>query len=120
MEPKSSLPCSQEPSNGPYSEPDQSSPYHPILSLSEPEKDRILLKKLRDFYHLMPVIFHLSWMNRYVGLVSTANVTWKIGRTNKHYTMASVISLSSISDPVFGLTQGKLFIPEKKLHQIRQ
>jgi hypothetical protein len=29
MEPKSSLPCSQEP----YPEPDQSSPYHPILSL---------------------------------------------------------------------------------------
>jgi hypothetical protein len=32
MEPESSLPCSQEPSTGPYSEPDQSSPYHPILS----------------------------------------------------------------------------------------
>jgi hypothetical protein len=32
MEPKGSLPCSQEPSIGPYHEPGQSSPYHPILS----------------------------------------------------------------------------------------
>jgi hypothetical protein len=33
MEPEDSLPCSQEPSTGPYSEPDQSNPYHPILFL---------------------------------------------------------------------------------------
>jgi hypothetical protein len=30
MEPESSLQCSQEPAIGPYLEPDQSSPYHPI------------------------------------------------------------------------------------------
>jgi hypothetical protein len=30
MEPENSLPCSQEPPTGPYSEPDQSNPYHPI------------------------------------------------------------------------------------------
>jgi hypothetical protein len=32
MEPESSLQCSQEPSTGPYPEPDQSSPYlsHPV------------------------------------------------------------------------------------------
>jgi hypothetical protein len=33
MEPEGSLPCPQEPSNGPYPEPDRSTPYHPILSL---------------------------------------------------------------------------------------
>jgi hypothetical protein len=33
MEPGGSLPCSQEPTAGPYPEPDQSNPYHSILSL---------------------------------------------------------------------------------------
>jgi hypothetical protein len=33
IEPGGSLPCSQEPSTGPYPEPDQSNPYHSILSL---------------------------------------------------------------------------------------
>jgi hypothetical protein len=33
MEPEGSLLCSQEPSTGPYPEPDQSNSYHPTLSL---------------------------------------------------------------------------------------
>jgi hypothetical protein len=33
MEQEGSLPCSQEPSTGPYTKPDESSPNHPILSL---------------------------------------------------------------------------------------
>jgi hypothetical protein len=33
MELEGPLPCSQEPSTGPYNNPDQSSPYHPILHL---------------------------------------------------------------------------------------
>jgi hypothetical protein len=36
MEPEGSLPWSQEPSTGPYPEPDQSNLYHPILSLKDP------------------------------------------------------------------------------------
>jgi hypothetical protein len=31
MEPEGSLPCSQEPPTGPYTQPDQSNPYHTIL-----------------------------------------------------------------------------------------
>jgi hypothetical protein len=33
MEPEGSLPCSQEPSTGPYSESDQSKSHHPIVSI---------------------------------------------------------------------------------------
>jgi hypothetical protein len=33
IEPENSSPCSQEPSTGPYPEPDPSSPYHSSLSL---------------------------------------------------------------------------------------
>jgi hypothetical protein len=33
MEPEGSLPCSQEPSTGPYPQPYQSNPHHAILSL---------------------------------------------------------------------------------------
>jgi hypothetical protein len=33
MEPEDSLPRSQEPATGPYPQPDQYNPYHPILYL---------------------------------------------------------------------------------------
>jgi hypothetical protein len=36
MQPHGPLPFSQEPSTGPYPEPDQSSPYHPILHHQDP------------------------------------------------------------------------------------
>jgi hypothetical protein len=35
MEPEGSLPYSQEPSTGPYPEPDLSNPYHPRGTTSE-------------------------------------------------------------------------------------
>jgi hypothetical protein len=38
MEPGGSSPCSQEPSTGPYLEPDESNPYNPILSIQRNER----------------------------------------------------------------------------------
>jgi hypothetical protein len=38
MEPEGSLICSQEPSTGPYSEPDEYSTYQSILPLQDPLK----------------------------------------------------------------------------------
>jgi hypothetical protein len=42
MEPEGSLPYSQESSTGSYPDPDQSSPYHPILSLFKTHFDIIV------------------------------------------------------------------------------
>jgi hypothetical protein len=36
MESEGSLLCSKKPSTGPYPEPDESSPYHPVLFLQVP------------------------------------------------------------------------------------
>jgi hypothetical protein len=36
MEARASLPYPQEPATGPYPEPDQPSPYHPMLLLLDP------------------------------------------------------------------------------------
>jgi hypothetical protein len=41
MEPEDLLPCSQQPSTGPYPEPEESTPYHPKLFL--PSKSKWLI-----------------------------------------------------------------------------
>jgi hypothetical protein len=47
MEREGSLPCSQEPATGPYPEPVQSNPYHPIPSyLSKNHQASILFLKI--------------------------------------------------------------------------
>jgi hypothetical protein len=64
MEPESSLPCSQEPSIGPYPEPDESSPYHPILY--------ILHKNWTFFEQLLP---HTV---QDMGMVLLIVLNWKV------------------------------------------
>jgi hypothetical protein len=44
MEAEGSFPSPQEPSTGPYPEPDESSPHHPILSLEDNLDSDIALK----------------------------------------------------------------------------
>jgi hypothetical protein len=55
MESEGSLSCSQKPSTGPYPEPDQSSPYHPILSL---------LKIIFHVQNLISIFFSLGRLSR--------------------------------------------------------
>jgi hypothetical protein len=52
MVPEGSLPCSQEPSIGPYSEPDQSNPYHPTY-LSKLIQTAMINNRL----YFIPIIF---------------------------------------------------------------
>jgi hypothetical protein len=59
MEPKVSLPCSQEPSTGPYLQPDKSTPYHPILSLYCPPT-HVLVFLVVSFLLAFPPIFYMD------------------------------------------------------------
>jgi hypothetical protein len=54
MEPEGWLPCSQEPSTGPYSEPDQSNPYHPNSFITH-----IIIKFLSHFLCIYSGILEL-------------------------------------------------------------
>jgi hypothetical protein len=53
MEPEGSLPCSKEPSTGPFPQPNQSSPYHPILS-PEDKQTKIKLRGLSPQVRTIP------------------------------------------------------------------
>jgi hypothetical protein len=71
MEPEGSLPCSQEPSTGPYHEPDRSSIYHPIhLRLGLPS-DLLFLTYLQS-----PIFWPRRTKQRYKVTIPCSN-KWK-------------------------------------------
>jgi hypothetical protein len=73
MEPEGSLPCSQEPSIGPYPEPDQSSPYHCIPSFLR----SILIWLLVYFTHLHSALIGVS-SSLYYKYLNTPDISGKL------------------------------------------
>jgi hypothetical protein len=62
MEPEVSVPYLQEPATGPYPEPDESSPYHPILAtaMSEPALHRLLTLHVPNLMSIFFILGRLS------------------------------------------------------------
>jgi hypothetical protein len=82
MEPEGSLPCSQGPSTGPYPQPVQSTPYHPILSL---------LIKINYVYY---VVFEVHIARTMKWTIMGCDAVWS-GRSRVLHSVAWVTRRSS-------------------------
>jgi hypothetical protein len=84
-EPEGSSPCSREPSTGPYVEPDQSNPYHPILSLihfnivhpptSWSSQWSLSFGLSHQYPICIPLTAFLKWLNKMLHYI-ILNVLW--------------------------------------------
>jgi hypothetical protein len=52
MKPEVSIPCSQEPSTGPYCEPHQSTPFHYLSNIPECHKSVVNKPRINQSYHI--------------------------------------------------------------------
>jgi hypothetical protein len=108
MEHEGSLPCSQNHSAGPYPEPDQSSPYHPILSLRSililsPTYvwvflvvSFILVFPLNTIcVPLLPHACHMPWPS-HLPRLDHSNYTWRRVRVMKLLIMQFFFNLLSL------------------------